>query len=138
MDGLAAAHLVVLGLWAGVVAVEVLFELGGFFGRYPAELVADLHRRTDRILEGPLLIAVVTTGLLLWQRSGWSPALWPKVGFGLAAVASNVVCVAFVERRARTGTPTPAQTRLIMATAAPGFPFAAAALWLGGRQAGWW
>lgn len=138
MDGLVAFHLIALGIWAGVVAVEVLLEFGGWRGVYPADLVADLHRRTDRYLEAPLLVAVVTSGLLLWQRTGWSPALWPKVLLGLGAVAANIVCVAFVEARAAAGTPLPRHTRLVFATALPGFPLAIAALVVGGQRAGWW
>lgn len=138
MDGLVALHLIALGLWGGVVAVEIVFEAGGLLGTFPADAVAWLHRQTDRFLEIPLLVAVVTTGGLLWQRSGWSGEIMPKVLVGLGAVAANVVCVFFVERRAAARGAIPAHTRSVIATALPGFPFAAVALFLGGVRAGWW
>ncbi len=138
MDALAAFHIVVLGFWGGVVAVEILFETGGMLGKFPPDMVAKLHRHTDRILEVPLLIAVLASGLLLWQRAGWSAALLPKVALGTGAVAANAVCVVYVERRAAARAPDAGLTRRVVATAIPGFPLAAAALIAGGLRAGWW
>lgn len=137
MDGLLTAHLISLGLWGGVVLVEIVFELGGLRGRLDRASVAWLHAQVDRLVEAPLLLAVVGTGLLLWQRAGWSAGLLPKVGAGLAAVLANVVCVGLVMRRASQPQRT-ALTRGVFASALIGVPFAILALILGGARAGWW
>ncbi|MCZ7680512.1 MAG: hypothetical protein M5U28_17810 [Sandaracinaceae bacterium] len=70
MDGLIAFHVIALGVWAGIVAVELLYESAGFLGRLEPTTVAKLHLWTDRYLELPVLLLVVTSGLLLWQRAG--------------------------------------------------------------------
>ena len=137
MSGLHAFHLLVLGFWGGVILVEVLFEGAGLAGKLEPKAVALLHRWTDRYLEIPLLIAIITSGAVLWSRAGWSPALLPKVAAGLGAIAANAVCVVFVERRARSQTPQD-HTRSVVWTAAPGFPLGIAALILGGFRANWW
>lgn len=138
MTSLAVIHLLALGLWGGVVGVEILFELRGLQGGLPSDVVARMHRETDRFLEIPLLLIVVASGALLWQQRGWSPELLPKVLFGLGAVAANVGNVVFVYQRAH-GRVTPAAVpRYLAATVLPGVVFAGAAIVLGGGRAGWW
>ena len=137
MDGWVAAHLIALGSWAGVVGVELLYEGAARLGYLRSADVARLHRWTDRVLEIPLLAAVVLTGLVLWARAGWSPALLNKVALGLGAVTANAVCLPLVERRARSAEPE-RQFVPIAATALVGVPLALAALAMGGRRAGWW
>lgn len=140
MDGLIAFHVIALGVWAGIVAVELLYESAGFLGRLEPTTVAKLHLWTDRYLELPVLLLVVTSGLLLWQRAGWSAALAWKAGAGLAAVAFNLLCAVLVERRAKIADEPAAQryAKRMWLTVSPGFPFAFVALYLGGARAGWW
>ena len=137
MTGLHALHLVVLGLWGGVVLVELVFEVAAMNGYFPAAETAKLHRWTDRYVELPLLSLVVGSGLLLWSRLGWSAVLLPKILCGSAAVAANLVCVVFVEKRARAGV-SERQTRNIFGTVVVGLPAALVAFFLGGQRAGWW
>lgn len=137
MTGLHAFHLIMLGLWGGVILVEVVFEGAGLAGKLAPKAVADLHRWTDRFLEIPLLVAIVTSGLLLWSRANWTPDLLPKAVAGLGAITANVVCVVFVERRANALEPKE-HTMSVVWTAAPGFPLGIAALILGGFRAAWW
>jgi len=132
-----AAHLIALGLWGGIVLVEVLFEGAALAGRFPVAQASALHRMVDRALELPALAAVVGTGLALWARTGWAPELLPKVSLGLGAVGANLACVVFVElREARHDYAR--QSRRIAATIAVGLPLGLAALALGGRRAAWW
>lgn len=141
MSGLAIVHIVCLGLWGGVVLVELLFELDGARGRIPHDAAARLHRKVDRWIELPILSAVTITGLLLWSRTGWDATLLPKVSLGGGAVLANLLCWIVVERRAdlqsadRDGHLR--LTRLVFLSALVGVPLAAGALWLGGARAGW-
>ncbi len=136
MHGLEAFHVIVLGLWGGVVLVELLYEWGGVAGRLPAKDVAWLHQRTDRFIELPIIALVVVSGLLLWHSRGWSMDLLPKVLFAGGAVAANLGCYVVVERRAKD--PQPGHTRSVFISAVIGVPLAAVALYLGGSRAGWW
>lgn len=138
MSSLAAVHLIVLGLWGGVVAVEVLFELRGLQGRLAPEVVARMHAETDRYLELPLLALVVLTGTLLWRGADYAPALLPKVAFGLGAVAANLGNSVFVYYRFGGRIPSSQTPRYLVLTVLPGLAFAAAAFVVGGGRAGWW
>ena len=154
MDPLIGAHLLSLGLWGGLVSVEIVFEFQMFRGRLDQLDVAILHRITDRFLELPILALVVATGWMLWQRSGYPDELLPKVLFGLGAVLANVVCYIIVELRAATATrirlekqigetyPNTDKLRVfstaLAVTIAVGLSSAAAAMFIGGSLVGWW
>ena len=62
VNPLAAAHILFLGLWGGLVLVEIAFEAQMFRGKLDEKSVAGLHRITDRFIEIPILIAVLLTG----------------------------------------------------------------------------
>lgn len=148
MYPLVAAHIIFLGLWGGLVLVEIVFEAQMFRGKMDEKSVAALHRITDRLMELPILVAVLVTGWLLWQRTGFDQALLPKVLFGLGAVVTNVVCFVIVEMRASRalrvagsddGDPGLRRLSIILAiTITPGVLFAGIALFLGGQRIGWW
>jgi len=154
MDALIGAHLLSLGLWGGLVSVEIVFEFQMFRGRLDPLDVADLHRITDRFLELPILALVLSTGWMLWQHTGYSDELLPKVLFGLGAVLANVICYIIVELRAATATrirlgKQNGETRLntnklrgfstaLAVTIAAGLISAAGALFIGGLSIGWW
>jgi len=148
MQALAAAHILVLGLWGGLVAVEIAFEAQIFRGKIDERSVAALHRITDRYIELPILAAVLLTGWLLWKQTGFDQALLPKVMFGLGAVFANVVCYVIVEMRAsealRSTEPGDGGLRLrrlsiiLAGTILPGILSAGVALFLGGQRISWW
>jgi hypothetical protein len=97
---LAMIHLMVLSLWGGVVATESVIELFPF--RRPAIHPATirLHYWIDLVVEGPLVVAVVTSGVgLLLLTSPITPLHLVKVGCAAGAVVVNVVCIALVVRR---------------------------------------
>jgi hypothetical protein len=118
--------------------VESMIEVLAERGRLELDAVARIHQATDRFIEVPTLIGVVITGLLLWERSGWSPDLAPKVAFGAAAVVANFVTVVYVERRARGIGYARGATLVIFAFGAVVFPLALIEFYLGGGLSGWW
>jgi hypothetical protein len=148
MDPLAAAHIIFLGLWGGLVMVEIAFEAQMFRGRMDEKSVAGLHRITDRFIELPILAAVFLTGWLLWEQTGFDQALLPKILFGLGAVLVNVICYVIVEIRAsealRAANSDGGSLRLrrlsiiLAITIAPGVLSGGIALFLGGQRTGWW
>ena len=140
MDGLVIGHVFAVAFWAGLVAVEVLFETAGVTGGIDVRSVALLHRWTDRYLELPVLAAVAGTGIALWARAGWDPGLVWKAGAGLGAIAFNLLCYVLVERRCGIESEVDARrfTWRVIYTVAPGFPLAFAALYMGGARGGWW
>lgn len=137
-----------LGLWGGLVLVEIAFEAQVFRGKMDEKAVAALHRITDRLMELPILFAVVVTGWMLWKQTGFDHELLPKVMFGLGAVVANVVCYIVVEMRAsaalRTANSEEVSIRIrrlsivLAGTIAPGLLSAGGALFLGGQLIGWW
>ena len=140
MDGLVTGHVIAIAFWAGLVAVEVLFEAAGVSGKIDVRSAALLHRWTDRYLELPVLAAVAGTGVALWARMGWDAGVAWKVGAGLGAIMFNLVCYALVERRCQIESPLEAKrfTWRMIYTVAPGFLLAFAALYMGGSRGGWW
>lgn len=128
------AHLVVLGLWGGLVSAEGVVELSP---RTDDELrnAAKLHYWMDLLVEVPLLAGVVFTGAVLTARV-WplSPLHWLKIGAGLVAVGANSWCVAHVLARRRHIDDVGElrrHGRWVRVTAAVGVPFAGIALLLG-------
>ena len=148
MNSLVAAHIIFLGLWGGLVVTEIVFEGQMFRGKLDEKAIAGLHRITDRFIELPVLAAVLVTGWLLWEQTGFDQALLPKVLFGLGAVLANAICYIIVELRAsealRAASAGLDSARLrklsitLAITIAPGVLFAFAALFLGGQGIGWW
>lgn len=132
MDAIRLLHVGVLCAWAGVVLVEGIIELGD---RDDGATATRLHHRIDLLVEGPLLVAVLVTGALLWRRAPPSPILHVKIGCGLVAVVANLVCLGFVLLRWRDRDDAVARRRwgrLVRGSIAA-LPFALAAAWLGLR-----
>lgn len=101
MDLNSTLHILVIGLWGGCVAVEMLLERSARSNPRLAESVARYHDSIDRFIEIPILIAVLVTGLLLvrWELlHGWYLVL---VLSGSTAVFINFLCVIPVMRRRR-------------------------------------
>src|SRR5215470_8846596 len=101
MEPFHLAHLVVLGMWLGVVITEVLFE----FAASDAESLraaARFHYNVDKFGELPILVAVLVTGTILTVRS-WplTPLHVVKISVSLIAVGAALVCVLWVFRRRR-------------------------------------
>ena len=148
MNPLVAAHIMFVGLWGGLVLVEIAFEAQVFRGKLDERSVAALHRITDRLIELPILIAVIVTGWMLWKQTGFDHELLPKVMFGLGAVVANAVCYIVVEMRAsealRTADSEEVNYRIrrlsivLASTIAPGLLSGGIALFLGGQRVGWW
>jgi hypothetical protein len=95
------AHVIVLGMWLGVVITEVLFE----FAASDAESLraaARFHYNVDKYGELPILVAVLVTGTILTVRA-WplSPLHVVKVSASLIAVGSALICVLWVFQRRR-------------------------------------
>lgn len=138
----ALAHLMLLSAWAGVVLAESVVEL--LPRRVPSirDAAIRLHFAIDLVVELPLLVAVVASGVWLASGRPLDARLLVKIGAGLVAVTANGVCVAAVIRRARllAGGALPAAvdrwSKVVLGTAVVGLPFAVLALLLGFRIVG--
>ena len=102
MDSILLIHIIFLGLWGGLVLVEILFEIQMFRDQIDELSIAKLHQLSDRFLELPILAVVVASGWYLWQQTGYSSEFLVKIGFALGAVSANLICYVFVEQRAST------------------------------------
>jgi len=93
------AHLVVLGMWLGVVITEVLFEFAGSDAE-SLRAAARFHYNVDKFGELPILVAVLVTGTILAVRA-WplTPLHIIKIASSLIAVGSALICVLWVFRR---------------------------------------
>ena len=99
---LLALHLSAVGMWLGCVITEALFEralLGK--GREQELLLSSLHKRVDLVVEIPAFLGVLITGLLMLPHAASSTIFMVKLGFGLLALAANIVCVGIVFKRAK-------------------------------------
>ena len=140
MSGLHLAHLLLLGMWAGLVFAEVIVEL---LPRTHPELwpaAIRFHFWMDLLVEAPILFGVVTTGALLLMHGPIDPALAVKSAAGLLAVGANATCIVVVVRRARSRTDAARVRRLsagVLATALLGIPCALVAFILGLQRLRW-
>lgn len=101
-DFLPMIHLMVLSLWGGVVATEAVIEVYPFRHRDAHAATIRLHYWIDLLVEAPLVLAVVATGMAsLLLVDPVTPLHLVKVCFAGAAVAVNVFCIAVVIRRGR-------------------------------------
>ena len=86
MEPFHVAHLVVLGMWLGVVITEVLFE----FAASDAESLraaARFHYNVDKFGELPILFAVLVTGTILAVRA------WPLTPLHFIKIAASLIAV---------------------------------------------
>jgi len=99
MEPFHVAHLIVLGMWLGVVITEVLFEFAAS-DTDSLRAAARFHYNVDKYGEVPILVAVLVTGVLLMMRA-WplTPLHIVKIGLSLIAVTLALICVLWVFRR---------------------------------------
>jgi hypothetical protein len=133
MDPLHVVHLIVLGMWLGVVITEALFE----FAASDVESLraaARFHYNVDKFGELPILFAVLVTGAALAVRA-WplTPLHVIKIAASLIAVVSNLICTRWVFQRRRIEDVNVllGYRRRIWSLAAVGVIFASPALYLG-------
>ncbi|MCU0304141.1 MAG: hypothetical protein MUC56_08805 [Thermoanaerobaculales bacterium] len=99
---LAMMHLIALSGWGGVVATEAVIEVAPFRWRELHPAAIRLHYWIDLLVELPIVLTVVATGIALAVTT---PALTGlhavKIAFGATAVAVNLLCIVVVVRRGR-------------------------------------
>jgi len=133
MEPFHVAHLVVLGMWLGVVITEALFEFTAS-DEESLRAATRFHYNVDKFGELPILFAVLVTGTILAARA------WPltslhfiKIAASLAAVSSNLICTLWVfqRRQIKDVNVLLGFRRRIWSLAAVGVVFATPALYLG-------
>jgi hypothetical protein len=133
MEPIHVAHLIVLGMWLGVVITETLFE---FAGSDPESLraAARFHYNVVMFGELPILVAVLVTGTILSVRA-WplTPLHFIKIAASLVAVGANLICTLWVFQRRRIEDPEVLLgfRRRIWSLAAVGLVFGTLALYIG-------
>jgi len=134
----AIIHLVFLSLWGGVVATEAVLELYPYRRRELHSHSIRYHFWIDLLVELPLILGVIASGLTLVILA------WPlstlhllKISAAAVAVSANLICVLIVFRR-RKSLEQGAEdkklwglTRRIVLCAVIGLPFAGMAGCLG-------
>jgi len=102
LDLVTMVHLIMLSMWGGVVATEAVIEIYPFRTHDLAEATIRLHFWIDLLVELPLVLAVVATGIasvcLSEQITGMHVV---KIAFAGAAVGVNLFCIVVVLRRDR-------------------------------------
>jgi hypothetical protein len=96
-----AIHLLVVGMWTGLVGAEVVLEWICREGA-AARTAAVVHYWLDVLVEAPLVLAVTVTGGAL-LAGAWPPGpllAW-KLALGAVPIASCVWSIALVVRRYR-------------------------------------
>jgi len=101
VSGWHIAHLLVLGLWGGLVLAETVVELSARDDE-GIRVAARIHYWIDVSIELPLLAGVLLTGAVLTARA------WPlshvhvaKIALALFAIGCNLYCAVHVLLRHR-------------------------------------
>lgn len=95
-------HLILLGLWGGCVAVEMVLEFSTGNDIKKKHHTAQLHYLIDIYVELPILIMVLLSGLFLLSISRLTDPLYAaKVVAGLFPVVINFLCIIPVVKRKR-------------------------------------
>jgi hypothetical protein len=131
-------HLGLLCAWGGVVATEAVVELSAYRRREMLPSSVRLHYWIDLLVELPVIVGVIVTGLALtvltWPLDGLHVV---KLACVSVPIAANLYCIAKVVQRRNQlesdGDETKAweATRRIIGSAAVGVPFALAGALLG-------
>jgi hypothetical protein len=101
LNPLSLVHLVCLSMWAGLVATESVIELAPFRKRELHGSAVEFHYWIDLLVEGPLLAAVVASGVALALTTDLTALHAVKIALGGTAIAVNVWCLGVVIRRRR-------------------------------------
>ena len=131
------AHLILLSLWGGVVLTEAVIELYPYKNRALHGSSVTLHYYIDILVEAPLLLGVLITGIVLVFQVNLVPLHYLLIACGLIAVGMNFTCIVLViKRRAmqeqgQSETILWQYTRYIITTAALGIPTALIAAYVG-------
>jgi len=124
------AHLILLALWAGVVAAELVLEDLGRRNRELRAPAARIHLWIDLLVELPLVLGVLASGVVLAAlRWPLSPVHWAKIALAAVAIVANLICIALVIRRHRRQAH--GLTRRLIPLVAVGLPAALLAAGLG-------
>ena len=102
LNVVAMGHLMVLSMWGGVVATEAVVELLPFRRRELHPAAIRFHFWIDLLVELPMVVAVIGTGIALSILIPTVTSLHVvKIVLGGAAVLVNLFCIAVVVRRGR-------------------------------------
>jgi len=137
LNALSLVHLVCLSLWGGLVVTESVIELAPFRKPELHGPAIEFHYWIDLLVEGPLLAAVMASGLTLALSTDLTALHAVKIALGGTAIAVNAACLAVVVHRRRLlarGAPEDTlwtQSRRVLLAFAVGLPAALAAAVLG-------
>ena len=97
---LAALHMLFAGAWIGTVLVEALFERALLGQGHQQELIlARLHWKVDKLVELPLLLAVLVSGTRLLGPMPVQGLLRAKLVLAAVAIGANLYCIWLVRLR---------------------------------------
>jgi len=131
------AHLILLSIWGGIVVTEGVLELLPFLKKDLLKPTVIFHYYIDILLELPVIILVIATGIINLFFVPLTTLQLIKVGAAAVAITANLYCIVLVISRyrdLRTGAINKIlieKHQKIIKCAAIGLPFAAAAAILG-------
>ncbi len=141
MDILPMVHFAFLAAWVGIVATEGVIELAPRFKRELHRPAMVFHYWIDLLVELPVILGIVSTGIALCFFIEKITALHIiKIALAGGAVACNLFCIFIVVKRQRipaSATEEGAwrESRKILLSFAVGCPMAVGALLIGIRLA---
>lgn len=130
-------HLILLSLWGGLVLTEAVIELYPYRNRQMHGSSITLHYYIDILVETPLLLGVLITGIVLVFQVHLVPLHYLLIACGLFALGMNFICVSQVIKRktlqeqGQSDTILWQYTRYIITTALLGIPAGLAAAYIG-------
>lgn len=98
---LLAFHVVAIGIWIGCILTEGVMEASRDNSLAHHKAIANIHTKIDKFIEGPALVAVLITGVILFGQGDQPQMIKIKAAIGLLAIALNAVCIYLIRKRDR-------------------------------------
>lgn len=94
-------HIMAIGIWVGCILTEGVMEASREKDLRHHKEISSIHTKIDKFVEGPALIVLFVTGLMLFSQGEHSNIIRVKAVIGMVAIALNCVCFYLIAKRDR-------------------------------------
>ena len=94
-------HIMAIGIWVGCILTEGVMEASREKDLQHHKSISSMHTKIDLFVEGPALIVLFVTGLIMFTQGDQPNIIRVKAIIGMVAIALNCVCFYLIAKRDR-------------------------------------